>query len=946
MRKNLLIGLIFFITINALYAQTKINYGDYEEPVPSVSSYSNYIDTPSSLASGVPNISIPLYSLSTNNKNISIPISLYYHPHNANEQSTSSDVGLGWSLYSSGVISRKIIEELDERYDDVSKSSYTKNKFDDVYYYNIPGYSGKFRFIRDVNNNTFTLKNLTNNKLKIEFNRTSNTATLILQSFTITNERGIKYIFNDYTTAYRSSPSGTNEMSIYYKSSFYLSKIIDENNIEQANFTYQKKSINSDGSNGASIHLLYEIYKLSTIETSFGKISFEYNYNQDLEYENINDPYNLVSILLLNKESSIISKYNFLYNNYYGHYFGQNNGKRILVELSKINNASQIIEKTKLAYDENGSETNYGNYGTVDFFQTNSAIHPKYKTLGLLKKITLPNKGSIVYNFEANEVFSDKTNYIANKEYIRDPSIEYIVDSNITFNTSQTNIYNLNIDVIRKIKVSFIVEENNNPIYTPRKPDLEPYQVPLDFSLKNSSGQVIYSFDYNSSDSNKSVLYTLDPGNYTLNVIGSGNGEFIISRIEANPKPYRNSTHERLCRIRNIKNFDSDGSQKDIVEYNYDLFTNPISPSSTRYSDFNSDFPTITYKNVSVKENNGVTGYTKYYFKTIADYPQSFPEYFYQPFYEIVNDGLLSKTEVYNSTNNIVKSIDINYTIEELPNAASYYISDENQSGTYTKPAWLKNKTEIVKEYGINNNVLQKTIETHYNINNYEVSSTKDTAPDGAITESFIKYAQDLSKDNLITANMISIPLETETKINNKTVSKTEIKYENTTTLFPSSVVSTNPNDSSTKTAIKYDSYDIKGNLVQYTTDYDSSSGTGNTVTIIWGYNKTQPIAKIEGAKLSDIGTLADDIVTKSNADIDTATENTLLIALDTFRNETSLKDYLITTYTYDPLIGVTTVTLPSGMRQIYKYDTDNRLKSVTDANGNIIKEMKYNNKQ
>ena len=157
---------------------------------------------------------------------------------------------------------------------------------------------------------------------------------------------------------------------------------------------------------------------------------------------------------------------------------------------------------------------------------------------------------------------------------------------------------------------------------------------------------------------------------------------------------------------------------------------------------------------------------------------------------------------------------------------------------------------------------------------------------------------------------------------------------------------STNPNDASSKTTIKYDSYDANGNLVQYTTDYNSTNSLGNPVTIIWGYNKTLPIAKIEGAKLSDIGTLADNIITKSNADTDAATEIALHSALDTFRNETTLKNYLITTYPYDPLIGITTVTPPNGMREIYKYDVSNRLEFVVDSNGNIIKQMKYNTQQ
>jgi YD repeat-containing protein len=54
----------------------------------------------------------------------------------------------------------------------------------------------------------------------------------------------------------------------------------------------------------------------------------------------------------------------------------------------------------------------------------------------------------------------------------------------------------------------------------------------------------------------------------------------------------------------------------------------------------------------------------------------------------------------------------------------------------------------------------------------------------------------------------------------------------------------------------------------------------------------------------------------------------------------------MISTYAYDPLIGVTSITPPSGVREIYKYDSANRLQSVVDVNGKILKEYQYNYKQ
>ncbi|MBB6372775.1 hypothetical protein HNP36_003908, partial [Chryseobacterium shigense] len=138
---------------------------------------------------------------------------------------------------------------------------------------------------------------------------------------------------------------------------------------------------------------------------------------------------------------------------------------------------------------------------------------------------------------------------------------------------------------------------------------------------------------------------------------------------------------------------------------------------------------------------------------------------------------------------------------------------------------------------------------------------------------------------------------------------------------------------------------DEKGNIQQYT------SRSGVSTTIIWGYNKTQPIARIEGAKLSDITpSLIDNIVSASDNDAQLSTdasEQSLVSALDLFRNNSSLTAYPITTYTYDSLIGVTSITPPSGIREVYIYDTANRLKEVREnsVTGKMLKEYKYNYK-
>ncbi|MPT32385.1 MAG: hypothetical protein E2600_12115 [Chryseobacterium sp.] len=132
------------------------------------------------------------------------------------------------------------------------------------------------------------------------------------------------------------------------------------------------------------------------------------------------------------------------------------------------------------------------------------------------------------------------------------------------------------------------------------------------------------------------------------------------------------------------------------------------------------------------------------------------------------------------------------------------------------------------------------------------------------------------------------------------------------------------------------DKYDSKGHILQ-TTDKSKEP-----TAIVWGYNQTLPIAKIVGATYGQVSGNISDIVTKSNADIDTTSEQLLKDALDIFRKSYS-PTYLVTTYTYDPLIGMTSTTDPSGFKKYYKYDLTNRLEKILDKDNNILEEYKYN---
>ncbi|MPS72606.1 MAG: hypothetical protein E2590_05570 [Chryseobacterium sp.] len=256
----------------------------------------------------------------------------------------------------------------------------------------------------------------------------------------------------------------------------------------------------------------------------------------------------------------------------------------------------------------------------------------------------------------------------------------------------------------------------------------------------------------------------------------------------------------------------------------------------------------------------------------------------------------------------------------------------------------------------LNGNPIQTTTEYFYNNPaHYQLTDQKTTFPDSTLQETTYQYAQEKNKTKLIESNMVGIPLETivvkkqSDTDSGKTISKTYTDYPDTlpdvqtgNLLLPKSVSALDLITGNMSTEVTYDQYDTKGNVQQYTTK------DGVSTAIVWGYNQTQPIAKIEGAMYSQVSGLATGIIDASNADANDAAvgnpkEQDLVNALDTFR--AALPNYQVTTYSYDPLIGVRSITPPSGIREVYIYDTANRLKEVKDVNGNILKSYEYHYK-
>ncbi|MFC5047423.1 hypothetical protein ACFSTE_07155 [Aquimarina hainanensis] len=284
-----------------------------------------------------------------------------------------------------------------------------------------------------------------------------------------------------------------------------------------------------------------------------------------------------------------------------------------------------------------------------------------------------------------------------------------------------------------------------------------------------------------------------------------------------------------------------------------------------------------------------------------------------------------------------------------------YYAAGFHSIG---KKLLTSSKETIYDTNGVNPVVTEKTF--RYNHPNYFLTDyiVKNSLNQTATTKTYYPNVRnelsDLSTTDkniyqkLEQLHCIGTPIQTETYIGNTLLHTQRNLYKqgsNSNTYFLKSVqaskgVITTTNPLSDR--IIYHQYDTHGNPIEI------SKKDGTHIVYIWGYNNQYPVAKIENTTYNDIQNYVTAIKTASNEDSDRTIgtigkEGALRLSLQTLR--TVLPNAQVTSYTYDPLIGVTSMTDPRGYTIYYEYDVFNRLKQTKDQEGNILSENQYHYK-
>lgn len=272
----------------------------------------------------------------------------------------------------------------------------------------------------------------------------------------------------------------------------------------------------------------------------------------------------------------------------------------------------------------------------------------------------------------------------------------------------------------------------------------------------------------------------------------------------------------------------------------------------------------------------------------------------------------------------------------------TYYMTGGTMDLKKTKVTDYLNGGEIVTETTHNYNY-----NSHYN-----PSSVLFTTSDGTVNKTEYQYVSELTTvphaQDLINKNMTSIPLVTKTYRGATKLSETKTEYDcwsNCTNidpykrlLFPLKV-ETAKGDATLEERIRY-KYDGKGNLIE------ASQTNGTKISYIYGYNQTLPVAKIENIGYDQIPTQAIDAIHNNTAISPSNNGSTAPNALNNLRASlASFPNVMITTLTYKPLVGVSTITDPKGQITTYEYDSFGRLQRVKDHLGNILSENEYHYK-
>ncbi|MFD2904444.1 hypothetical protein [Sphingobacterium anhuiense] len=352
-----------------------------------------------------------------------------------------------------------------------------------------------------------------------------------------------------------------------------------------------------------------------------------------------------------------------------------------------------------------------------------------------------------------------------------------------------------------------------------------------------------------------------------------------------------------------------------------------------------------------VRENMEGNGYTDYVFENNANRLLGAGAEKYIPYFPTMENFLNGSTKsksTYDKNGVIIQKDTFNYKVSIVKNFPVFKTFvprplrtiDGAFIGFYdvkVEESILDNKTTTSFVNGI---AAQEVKEDYLYDPAYSLlTSVKMTGSQGKIKQQLIKYPfnySDAVSIGMINKNLKGIPVEKISLIDNKVIAASRTEYKDTlSTYLPSKTYSFNSTLPQVLTAYSnfykndytFTKYNSKGKLLEFLnpdktfTSYLWDNLSLYPIAVIKNATYTQALAAFNGFDFSGIGSVnsSKELVVRTN-----------------------LPNSMVNTYTYKPLVGMTSKTDPRGVTEYYEYDIYQRLKAIIDQAKNVTSALDY----
>jgi hypothetical protein len=226
-------------------------------PSPTAASLGKFGQWPVGYYTGVPNISMPIYTIKS--RQLSLPVTLSYHASGIKVEEMAGWTGTGWALDAGGVITRSIVGGDDKDpngfYNRMLQGKFLKTSYNlhdkddylflkqaasgdidtepDQFYFNFAGHSGKFFFDENGGFHSIPVNALKLVNDPLRGNGVNNYWELL-------DEQGITYQFYAVEQTKTASSSGT--AGDYHDNAWYLTRMISSDKSDTITIDYAAKS--------------------------------------------------------------------------------------------------------------------------------------------------------------------------------------------------------------------------------------------------------------------------------------------------------------------------------------------------------------------------------------------------------------------------------------------------------------------------------------------------------------------------------------------------------------------------------------------------------------------------------------------------------------------------------------------------------------------------------